>query len=45
MKRVNIFCRIDRFDDFPLGNLFRQRQLHQDAVNLVVLVQPLNDGQ
>src|ERR1051326_3690759 len=41
MKGINILGRIDRFDDPRVINLFWQRQLNQNPVNLVVAIQAL----
>jgi hypothetical protein len=39
MKRVNVLTRIDGFDDRGVVNLLWQRQLHEDAIHVVVSVQ------
>src|SRR6266480_2284895 len=39
MKAVNIFCRINRLNDNGFVNCPRQRQLHQNAVNVIPIIE------
>ena len=39
MKCIDVFRRIDRFDDQPVIDLFRQRQLYENTVQLTVVIQ------
>ena len=39
MEAVNILLRVDAFQDRMLVHMFRKRQLNQDAVDRIVLVQ------
>jgi hypothetical protein len=42
MKTVNVLGRINRFDHARFVYLARQRQLHEDAVNIITRVERLN---
>ena len=44
MEAVHIFRGIDRFKNRRFVNLLWQRQLHQDSVNIVILIQSADDG-
>ena len=45
MKSVNILGRIDRVDHQILVQMFRQRQLHQNSVNIRIPVQTVDHFQ
>ncbi len=45
MEAVDILHRIDPLDDRGLLDLWRQRQLHQDAVDLRVAVEVIDEGE
>ena len=42
MKPINVLLGIDRLDDSTLVEVIRQRQLHQNAINILTRVQRLN---
>ena len=43
MQPIDILARIDRFDDAGGVDLARERQLHEDAVDLVIGVEALDE--
>lgn len=45
MKTVNVLRRIDRLENFSVVYVFRQRQLDQNAVNIVPAVEFPDDGE
>src|SRR6266571_2129566 len=45
MKSINVFGRIDGFDGDRIVNLFWQRQLHENPVNVIVRVQSTYYGE
>ncbi len=45
MEAIRILGRRDRLQDLALIDMIRQRQLHQDAVNPLIVVQFIDQGQ
>src|ERR1700735_1180402 len=45
MEAVDVFRRIDCFEDFLSVNLRGKRKLHQDAVDIVAAIQIFDDGE
>ena len=40
MESVSILRRVDGLNDPVFGNMFRQRQLNNETVNVIVLIKP-----
>ena len=45
MKSVDVFCGVDGHQDFLCIHLRRQRQLHQDAVDIVAAIEIVDQNQ
>src|ERR1700733_8153932 len=45
MEAVDIFGRIDRFEDFLCVNLRGERELDEDAIDFVATIQIIDDGE
>ena len=42
MKSINIFTIINRLDDTLLVDVTRQRQLYDESIHIIVMIQPFD---
>jgi hypothetical protein len=43
MKAVDVFCRVDRFENSLCVDLFWERELDEDAVDIIVAIELVNE--